>query len=216
MRIWTIMPVKPLVRAKSRLADVLTPDQREKLALQMMVHNIELLNTIPSIAGILVISRDTKVLSVAREYGVNTVQESGQPELNQALLRATELLRSWAVDALLILPTDIPLLDVEDIEEILHLGRFPGTVVIAPDYERNGTNALLVNPPGVIRYGYGEGSFARHVSYAELAGVTCHVYESERVALDVDTPTDLERYVELADEYGVPVMGIVEDPQQLL
>lgn len=210
------MPVKPLVRAKSRLAEVLTPEQREKLALQMMVHNIELLNSIPSIAGILVISRDTKVLSVARDYGVNTVQESGQPELNQALLRATELLRSWAVDAILILPTDIPLLSVEDIEEIVHLGRYPGTVVIAPDHERNGTNALFVNPPGAIRYSYGEGSFDRHVSYAELAGVTCHVYESERVALDVDTPADLERYVELATEYEVPVIDLVEDRHHLL
>ncbi len=218
MKIWTIMPVKPLVRAKSRLADVLSPEQREKFALNMLLRHIQLLKSIPAIDGILVISRDTKVLSVAREQGVNTVQESGQPKLNTALTRATDLLRAWHVEATLVLPTDIPLLAVEDVEQILHLGRYTGTVVVAPDAQRNGTNALLMNPPGIIEYSYGEGSFDRHVSRAELAGVKLHIYESERIAMDVDTSEDLEQYLILAEKYGEPILDyglLVEDPDPL-
>lgn len=214
MKVWTIMPVKPLVRSKSRLAPVLTNAERERLSLGMLLHNIHLLKTIPEIAGTLIISRDTKVLAVVRDLGVSTVQESGQPELNSALTRATDLLRSWGVDAVLVLPTDLPLLAAEDVRQMLHLGRFTSTVVIAPDDEHDGTNALLVNPPGILEYSYGAGSFDRHIRNAELVGATVQIYESERIAMDVDTPSDLERYLMLAEKYEVPVIDYhVLDPQ---
>lgn len=222
MKLWVIMPVKPLLRAKSRLAGVLSPAQREKLALNMLIHNISLLKTIPAVSGILIISRDTKVLSIVRDLGVNTVQESGQPELNSALMRATDLLRTWGTDAVLLLPTDIPLVCAENIEQMIHLGRFRDSVVIAPDAQKNGTNAMLIHPPGGIQYSYGEGSFERHAASAELAGMVLHIYESERLAADVDTPDDLLLYHELAAKYGVPVVDyqveaedalLVDDPQ---
>ena len=214
MKLWTIMPVKPLLRAKSRLSGVLSPTEREKLALNMLVRNVELLKSIPSVLGTLVISRDTKLLSIVRDLGgIHTVQESGQPELNSALLRATDLLRSWGAEAVLILPTDIPLVTAEDIEQIVHLGRLRDTVVIAPDSQKNGTNALLVHPPGIIQYSYGEGSYARHITFAELAGLNVQVYESERIAVDVDTPSDLLLYERLAAKYGVPVIDYrIEEP----
>ncbi len=206
MKVWAIMPVKPLVRAKSRLASILTPEQRRKLSLGMMCHNLSVLNDVPSIAGILVISRDGKVLSIARENGAKTVQESGNPELNSALLRATELLKVWGADAILILPSDLPLLSVEDVEQIVHLGRFPASIVIASDKHQEGTNALLIHPPGLITYSYGEGSFSRHVANAQLEGAEVHVYESDRLALDLDTPEDIEEYIEMATHLGLPII----------
>lgn len=206
MKTWAVLPVKPLVRGKSRLAPVLSPAQREKLSLGMLLHNIQLLKSLGCISNILVISRDTKVLSIARDLGVYTVQESGQPELNPALMRASKLIHTWGGEAMLILPSDIPLVSAEDIEQIVHLGRFPATMVIAPDTARDGTNALFVHPPGLIPYSYGTGSFQRHIAEAELAGATVEVYESERLALDVDTPPDLDEYVRLAAKYNVPVI----------
>ena len=68
MKIWTIMPVKPLVRAKSRLAGVLTPDQRKDLAMQMLIHNIRSCESMsPAVTDTLVISRDMEVLSKVRD-----------------------------------------------------------------------------------------------------------------------------------------------------
>lgn len=206
MKTWAVLPIKPLVRGKSRLAPVLSPMQRERLSLGMLLHNIHLLKGLSSISNIMVISRDTKVLSIARDLGVYTVQESGQPELNPALMRASKLIHTWGGDAMLILPSDVPLVAAEDIDQMVHLGRFPATLVIAPDASKDGTNALLVNPPGLISYSYGVGSFERHVAAAELAGATVEVYESERLALDVDTPSDLEEYLRMAAKFGVPVI----------
>ncbi len=211
MKTWIIMPVKPLLRAKSRLSAVLTPAQREKLATLMLMRNLQLLKDLPNVAGILVVSRDTKVLAVARDYGVTTVQESGQPELNPALLRATDFLKTLNAKAVLILPTDLPLLAAEDVHNIIELGSYSGTVVIAPDQEKDGTNALLVNPPGAITYHYGPASFARHRAAAELEGLDLKIYESPRVAVDIDTPEDLLTYRELAQHYNMPMLDILAE-----
>lgn len=211
MKTWIIMPVKPLLRAKSRLSAVLTPTQREKLAMTLFERNLQLLKDLPEVAGILVVSRDTKVLAIARDYGVTTVQESGQPELNPALQRATDFLKTLNAKSVLILPTDLPLLSAEDVHNIVEEGSYSGTIVIAPDREKEGTNALLVNPPGAITYHYGPSSFARHRAAAELEGLTVKIYESSRVAIDIDTPEDLLLYRELAQQYDQAVIDVLAE-----
>jgi 2-phospho-L-lactate/phosphoenolpyruvate guanylyltransferase len=199
---WAVVPVKPLIRAKSRLADVLTPKERENLSLKMLVRVLETLKTADVITNVLVISRDTHVLAVARDIGVHTVQESGQPELNSALTRATSLLQSWGVEATLILPADLPLLSKEDVAAMIQLGRYNGTVVISPDANLEGTNAMLLHPPALIPYSYGSGSFHRHIQSAKSADAIVHIYESERLRVDVDTPNDLMNYQALATKLG--------------
>ncbi|PJF44011.1 MAG: 2-phospho-L-lactate guanylyltransferase [Phototrophicales bacterium] len=211
MKTWIIMPVKPLLRAKSRLSDVLTPEQREKLAISLLVRNLQLLKDLPQVAGILVVSRDTKVLAIARDHDVTTVQESGQPELNTALLRATEFLKTLHAQSVLILPTDLPLLTVEDIQKIIELGDYAGTVVIAPDRQRDGTNALLVNPPGALTYHYGPASFVHHCDAAQLEGLTLKIYESPSIAIDIDTPEDLLIYREMARQYNMPIIDVLAE-----
>ena len=108
--IWVIIPVKPLRLAKSRLAKVLTPEEREIFSETMLRHILEVVQSVPQITGTLVISRDNHALTLAREYGAKTVQESGTPELNDALLRATSIIASWRSEALLVLPADLPLI----------------------------------------------------------------------------------------------------------
>jgi 2-phospho-L-lactate guanylyltransferase len=93
MNVWAIVPVKPLSRAKSRLSEALLPEQREQLATELLARTVRLLVPLTQIRGVLVISRDTKALALVRELGANTVQESGAPELNNALLRAPRTFR---------------------------------------------------------------------------------------------------------------------------
>jgi 2-phospho-L-lactate guanylyltransferase len=174
----------------------------------MFRHGLEVLTTTRQISGVLVVSRDTKALAMAREYGVNTVQESGTPELNVALLRTSEHVRRLGAEGVLVVPSDLPLYTSADIEQVLHLGRYHMTVVIAPDRTDNGTNALLVTPPGLIPYSFGPGSFRRHVELAEQAGASVKVLRSERLGLDLDTPADLELYNRLS---GAPAgLGVAQ------
>ncbi|GAB4546471.1 MAG: 2-phospho-L-lactate guanylyltransferase [Anaerolineae bacterium] len=200
MNVWAIVPVKPFNRAKSRLAPVLSGEQRELLAERMFRHGLTVLTAIDKIAGVLVISRDTKALSIARDYGAHTVQESGTPELNPALARATEIIRLRDAEGALILPADLPLYTSDDIAQLLHLGRYQQSVVIAPDRADNGTNALLLVPPTIIPPSFGPGSFHRHYQLAEAASARIEVYRSARLAVDIDTPDDLTFYQHILGE----------------
>ena len=206
MTVWAIVPVKPFNRAKSRLAAQLSAEQRELLAANLLQRTVRLLLPLPEIEGVLVISRDSKALAMVRELGAQTVQESGAPELNHALQRATQALRSWGAGAALIVPADIPLLAAEDVANVVHLGRYHQSVVVAPDRHEHGTNLLLVRPPGMIPYSFGEDSFATHQRLAREIGATTLVYRSERAALDLDTPDDLRDYYRLAKTLGEPVI----------
>ena len=195
MSLWAIIPVKPLKNAKSRLSNVLTQDQRYEFAQAMFRHVLSVVTTVPYITGVVVISRDTKALSIAREMGAKTIQEGMVSDLNPALLRASALVSSWRADGVLILPADLPFVNVDDIKAMVRLGSEDvPSIVIATDNEGDGTNALLVRPPGVIEYSYGPGSFQKHIENAHYAGANVISYYSDRLALDIDVPDDLHRY----------------------
>ncbi len=202
MSVWVIIPVKPLANAKSRLASVLSPTQRHELAEALMRHTISIVKPITRVAGTLVISRDPKALSIARDLGAHTVQESGAPELNHALTRATQVVIGLRGEAVLILPADLPLVTSDDVLGIIEHGADENSVVIATDRLLDGTNAMLTRPPGLIEYTYGVGSFQRHVQAARDAGAAVHVYQSERLALDIDMPEDLANYARIAGANG--------------
>ncbi|MEL6404574.1 MAG: 2-phospho-L-lactate guanylyltransferase [Chloroflexota bacterium] len=194
MSLWAIIPVKPLKRAKSRLADVLSQAQREQLAEMMLRRMLSVLKNAPSITGTLVISRDTRALSIARDLGAKTVQERAPSDLNPALTRATEVVRAWGGDAVLILPADLPFITEIDIQKMADLCHFGPKVIIASDKDAEGTNALLMRPAGLMPVMFGEQSYERHVVAAKLAGADVETYASETIELDIDVPADLAIY----------------------
>ncbi|MCZ2094829.1 MAG: 2-phospho-L-lactate guanylyltransferase [Anaerolineae bacterium] len=205
MSVWAIVPVKPLSRAKSRLAGALSPEERRLLSEQWFRRVLTAIAGAPQVAGTLVISRDTHALAIARDMGAHTVQESGAPELNNALMRATQVVGGWRGAAVLILPADLPLVAPEDVSGMIELGKEANTVVIATDGEGDGTNALMTRPPGIIPYAYGPGSYQRHIALAEEAGATVKLFHSERLALDIDVPADLEAFYRLNGSGELPL-----------
>jgi 2-phospho-L-lactate guanylyltransferase len=192
MSLWAIVPVKPLRRGKSRLAGVLNQDERADLNQALLAHTLDTLKATPEIEQILVVSRDTAALALAREHGARTVREDGAPHLNLALARATFVAKSYACRGVLIVPADLPLLTPQDIRYMLEFADQPPVVVVAPDHRRQGTNALLVCPVGLIDYDFGPDSFQSHCERAKQAGARLEICELPSLALDMDLPEDLE------------------------
>jgi 2-phospho-L-lactate guanylyltransferase len=190
--LWAIVPVKPLRRAKSRLASVLNRDERAALSQEMLIHTLGVLKTVPGIERVLVVSRDSRALAIARDVGAHTVTERGEPQLNSALVRATLVARGYGVSGVLVLPADLPLVQKEDIEMLVSRATDPPVVVIAPDRHGKGTNALLASPPGLIEYDFGPDSFKLHQERALEAGARVEICELPSLGLDVDMPEDLE------------------------
>jgi 2-phospho-L-lactate guanylyltransferase len=94
-------------------------------------------------------------------------------------------------ESVFILPADLPQITREDVNAMLEAGREAPVVVIAPDHRHEGTNALYINPAGLIEYDFGAGSFERHCERARLAGAALKILELQSLARDVDVPEDL-------------------------
>ena len=199
MTLWAIVPVKPLRRGKSRLAGVLSQEERTDLNRRLLVNTLDTLNEIPEIEHVLVVSRDQSALALAREHGARTVQEDGTPKLNVALTRATIVAKNYATRGVLIIPADLPFITPEDVRVMLERAVDPPVVVVAPDRHHKGTNALLVCPAGLIEYHYGPNSFERHCKLAQDAGARLEICDLPSLALDMDLPEDLKLVSEELD-----------------
>ena len=192
MTLWAIIPVKPLRRGKSRLAGALSEDERTELNRKLLQHTLQTLSDLKELEEVLVISRDPQALTVARNYGARTVRENGQPELNTALKRATVVAQVYATRAVLVLPADLPLIARDDILALIQRAKEPPVVVIAPDRHGRGTNALLISPPGLIEYDFGENSFQRHCELVKKSGARLEIVDLPSLGLDLDVPEDFE------------------------
>ncbi len=192
MTFWAIVPVKPLRRGKSRLAGILTEDERTDLNRTLLQHTLQVLSELREVDEVLVVSRDPQVLTIARNYGARTVREDGQPGLNTALKRATVIAQVYATRGVLVLPADLPLISREDALALVERATDPPVVVIAPDRHGKGTNALLISPAGLIEYDFGENSFQRHCDLVKKAGARLEVVNLPSLGLDLDSPEDYE------------------------
>jgi 2-phospho-L-lactate guanylyltransferase len=194
MTIWAIVPIKPLLQAKSRLAGVLTPAQRTELSRRLLGRTLDVLSQVPDIYRMLVISRDLAVLALSRKYNALTMTESntGLLNLNVALQRATKVARTFGASSVLILPSDLPWVTRDDVAQMIEPNGSNEHVAIAPDRHEDGTNALFVRPPGLLSYAFGGGSFLAHVAQARAAYIEPRVCRLPNLALDLDTPEDLE------------------------
>jgi 2-phospho-L-lactate guanylyltransferase len=190
LSIWAIVPVKSFASAKSRLASVLREEERAGLSRDFLQHTLAVLAAVPAVAHRLVISRDPAALEMARADGAESLMEAGAGDLNEALEQATRAAQEGQAGAVLILPTDLPLLKTADVEQvILPMSDGPGAVLV-PDRHDAGTNALFVRPAGGLQYAFGEGSFARHRTLAERSGLLVRICRLPGMALDVDEPED--------------------------
>ena len=192
MRVWTIIPVKSLVCAKSRLAFLLDDPSRRGLCLVMLRRVVGAVKA-SSAPLCLVTTPDPDVISWCRREGLVPFQD-GERDLNSSLKEATFRALELGAEAVLIIPSDVPLVTKEDIDGMVELG-FHSSVVISPCRREEGTNALFIRPPGALSYSFGPGSFQRHLRLARSLGLKVEVYRSATLGLDVDLPEDLKDFL---------------------
>ncbi|WP_228026398.1 MULTISPECIES: 2-phospho-L-lactate guanylyltransferase [Thermogemmatispora] len=186
-----LIPVKGLAAAKSRLAGYLPPAQRAQLVLTMLHHVVATLQASGQLSRIVIVSADERVRACAVSWGAEGWPEE-QPGHNAALEAAARRLRTEGVATLLTISADLPLLKSEEVAALLAQGRrYP--VVLAPAHDGQGTNALLLRPPLVLPYLFGEESFRRYCEASQRRHLAYSRYESPGLALDIDTPEDLQR-----------------------
>jgi 2-phospho-L-lactate guanylyltransferase len=146
---------------------------------------------VESVASVLVVSADADVADVAQASGVEFLPEPGPSGLNVALTYAASEAQSQGATGVLVVPGDLPQMDVVSLEAVLNVVPDPPAVVIVPDRREHGTNVLLLAPPDLLPFSYGPGSFRRHVALAEARGVQPVICRIPELAIDADLPEDL-------------------------
>lgn len=194
MPVWAIIPIKPLRRGKSRLSKILSDEEREYLNENLLLHTINCLENTPEIEHIAVISHDPTALRITRTLNVKTIQENRNTNLNNALRKATKIVQSFNADQLLIIPADLPRILPRDISGLINKSKGEREIIISPDRKVCGTNALLINPIGILDYDFGPWSFKKHIEQAERKKIRVEIYNNKNIAFDLDLPEDYEEY----------------------
>ncbi len=186
---WAIVPVKTFDRAKQRLANVLSEEERRALMLAMARDVLTCLAKSTELTGIIIVSRTPEADALAQTFGTERFVESPDTNLAGALEQATRhLIDNFAVRGIVVVPADVPCIDVDELDEVL---RAHEVITILPDADHIGTNALICSPPLAIPYIFDGKSFKPHVDAAFEAGITPRIAPGTRFALDVDLPADL-------------------------
>lgn len=188
-----ILPVKRFERAKRRLEDTLAGGSRRALAEAMFADVLTALRRVEAIDRVLVVTADAGAQRIAEGYDALTLDDPAESGQDAAVLRGVARARELGAAQVLCLAGDCPLLDPAELDGLLGRPRSAERyAVLVPDRHGTGTNALLLCPPDALTPRYGPDSFARHQRLAAEAGLPVEVARLETVALDVDTPDDLE------------------------
>jgi len=185
-----ILPVKRFDAAKQRLAAGLDDERRSALAAAMLEDVLEAIGAARSIGRTIVVSGDPLAQEIASGAGAEIVPDPADEGHVEAALAGIARAEVEGDERVVLLPGDCPLLDARELDRLL-TGVPTEYVAIVPDRHGEGTNALVLSPPGAIRPAFGEGSRARHEAAAREAGIPFGLEELRSLALDLDTPADL-------------------------
>jgi len=186
-----VLLMKDFELAKTRLASVLDPAARRVVATDFALAALSAVGP-----GALVVAGSEPAAAGAREMGNEVVVEETPSGQNPAARLGIEAAVERGANAVLLLSSDLPLIDAGVVDRLLSWADgLPRPVVVAvPATGRGGTNGLYLAPPDVIDLHFGDDSLVKFESDARDRGVRFEVYESPELALDVDEPSDLAAY----------------------
>ena len=192
-----VIPMKAPNISKTRLRPFLSSIQRQRLALKMFESTLLFFSQHFPNYHVLVVTSSAIILRIAQKHGATVLVEH-LPGLNQAATSGAVWSINHGFDSQLLIPADIARLDVDEMKTLLSAKRALPSVLLAPAEDR-GTNALLTTPPGAIEFSYGVNSSMAHEQAAVMQAIDFQSLVLPHLALDVDTPSDVEQLVATAN-----------------
>jgi len=186
-----LVPVKALAQGKSRLSVCLSPEARHALSRAMVTDVVTSARRAARVDRVVVVSSDSSLLQLARQLGVEAVDEGYPRGLNGAVAVGTEFCLQLGATAVLVLLADLPLVTANDIELLFRQTNGEPQVIVVPCKEGEGTNALLRVPPEVVPTRFGGPSLEAHQNVAREYRVACQTIEIPHIAFDIDSSEDL-------------------------
>ena len=188
---YAIIPAKSFSGAKQRLSTFLQPHERRLLARAMLTDTLTACAQATGLAGMGVVTCDREVAEVAGACGAEVLWEAQAQGHSQAVAFGVQVCRQRGSPTMLTLPGDLPLLSAADVQAIIAPPEPPVPVVLVPNRDDLGTNAIVLSPPDCLTLAFGHDSFQRHLRLAAERHLQVEIRRLPRVALDIDEPGDL-------------------------
>ncbi|TXR54426.1 2-phospho-L-lactate guanylyltransferase [Reinekea thalattae] len=187
-----VIPMKDPTKAKSRLRDVLAPQNRATLALTLYRNTLQFFAEFFPEANRLVVTESAQIAAIAKQYQADVLLEAKAQGLNQALNAATQWSLKHKFHYQLIIPADIAQLSAHEVNQLL-LQMQQGHDVVIAQAKDGGTNALACSPPNAINFCYGKDSAEAHLQLARANGLAVKCLTLSQLSLDIDWPADLKQ-----------------------
>jgi 2-phospho-L-lactate/phosphoenolpyruvate guanylyltransferase len=201
-----LVPIKNTASAKQRLASLLDQPARTQLA-QAMLHDVlTTLREWKNRPPVGIVTGDPYATKLAVEYGFEVIPDPDNPGETGAIEMATRICVERGADSTLVIPADIPLIQVWELEEVLKHAPAEGSVLV-PAGDGRGTNAAFRRPANLFPLRFGNDSFKPHHAAAEATGKPCIVLTLPGIAVDVDDPSDLQRLLSLPGDSRAQRLG---------
>ncbi len=194
MSIWAVIPVKELQGAKQRLAPALPPDARHELAQVMLAEVLEALAATRGLGGVLLVTLDPFATEFAARHGFRVTTEGARDGHTGAVNAGRALLA--AETGVLTMPGDIPAVTAAEIEALLAAHKPGPSFTIGPAHDEQGSNAVLLSPPGAVPLRFGDNSYFPHLAAARALGIEPTIVPQPGIAMDIDNPVDLVLFMQ--------------------
>lgn len=176
--------------AKSRLADILGPEERAVLTELMLRDMLEAVVRAPRVSGVWVVTPTASLAEIARSVNVRVIDQLEPGGLNAAFRQAQAKVADAApYDAVALLPGDLPMLEPGDLDAALALAE-AHEVVLAPAVD-GGTGALVIRAGVDFAPTFGEDSFAVHQDQIHRRALSLAVVDAMSLSRDLDRPQDV-------------------------
>jgi len=194
-----LIPVKNLSNAKQRLAAVLDQADRTRLAQAMLFDVLEVVHAWQARPSVGLVTNDPFARELALRFEFEVIADDENLGETAAIELATRVCESRGIESTLVIPGDIPLVQVAELESIAMAAPAQGSVLV-PASDGRGTNAAFRRPAGLFPLRFGNDSFRPHVAAASATNLPCVVLPFSGIGLDVDNPSDLRQLVDTPGE----------------
>lgn len=191
-----LVPIKNTAFAKQRLAGILDQPARTQLAQAMLTDVLTTLHGWKGGPKVGIVTSDPYATRLAEEYKFEVIPDPDNPGETGAIEMATRGCLERGEDSTLVIPGDIPLIAVWELEEIFKHAPAEGSLLV-PAGDGRGTNAAYRAPADLFPLKFGNDSFKPHRAAAQATGKPCVVIELPGIAVDVDNPPDLRQLLSL-------------------
>ncbi len=156
--LWAVVPVKLFAHTKRRLMPVLSCDERRTLTGAMLEDVLSALMRAPCLAGVIVVTSERNAGAMAHAAGAVVMNDGENTGMNAAVAKGARRLAEMGRSGMLVIPADVPLITVADVEAIVLAHRAAPSVTLVPASKDGGNERarLLAAPRHSVSFRRGQ------------------------------------------------------------